>query len=409
MTLPPLAPFDPSLPLERAHTLPASWYTDPAVHAAERTRIFGRSWQFVGRAEQVKEPGQYLTTDIAGEPVLAVRGDDGGLRAFFNVCRHRASPILNDEAGCVGKLRCRYHGWTYDLAGRLKGTPEFDGVCDFAKDDNGLVPVGGVAVFGPWVWVQVEMPTRTADEEFAPFTKDITPPVPLAMRGVGGVPAAQDPGSPRHTRRVSAHSDDGEIPDLNTPSPLMERGPGGEVTNLVWHARRTYDLACNWKVYVDNYLDGGYHVNTVHPALAGAIDYQQYRTDVFPRCSVQTSPLKAADGAVGATRTGDAAYWWLWPNFMVNIYSGVMDTNLVLPLAPDRCRVIFDFYFAAGTSEQFVKDSVAVADQVQAEDVLICEQVQRGLGSRSYSTGRFSVKREAGGYAFHRLVAEHLA
>jgi choline monooxygenase len=350
--LPPLSPFDSSLPLERAHTLPASWYTDPAVHVAERTHVFGRSWQFLGRTEQVKEPGQYLTADIAGEPVLVVRGDDGELRAFFNVCRHRASPILNDEAGCVGKLRCRYHGWTYDLTGRLKGTPEFDGVCEFEKDANGLVPVGGVAVFGPWVVVQIDRPLRTAGEEFAPFS-----------------------GSPP----------------------------------LAWHARRSYDLACNWKVYVDNYLDGGYHVNTVHPALAGAIDYQQYRTDVFDRCSVQTSPLVAAAGAVGATRIGDAAYWWLWPNFMVNIYSGVMDTNLVLPLAPDRCRVIFDFYFAAGTSEAFVRDSVAVADQVQAEDVLICEQVQRGLGSRSYTTGRFSVKRENGGYAFHQLVAEALS
>ena len=401
--LPPLAPFDPALPLERAHTLPASWYTDPAIHAAERDRIFGRSWQFVGRAEQVKEPGQYLTADIAGEPVLAVRGDDGVLRAFFNVCRHRASPILTDEAGCVGKLRCRYHGWTYDLAGRLKGTPEFDGVCDFAKDANGLVPVGGVAAFGPWVWASVEKLMHSPPDTFSPFP---VPPPP------GSVAPLPEPTSP--TRGEVKGRGGSSPPPLWGRSATPQESPGGgydtlstrPFSDLVWCSRRSYDLACNWKVYVDNYLDGGYHVNTVHPALAGAIDYQQYRTDVFDWCSVQTSPLKAADGAVGATRTGDAAYWWLWPNFMVNIYSGVMDTNLVLPLAPDRCRVIFDFYFAAGTSEQFVNDSVAVADQVQAEDVLICEQVQRGLGSRSYTTGRFSVKRENGGYAFHRLVAE---
>ena len=185
-----------------------------------------------------------------------------------------------------------------------------------------------------------------------------------------------------------------------SPSPLGERG------TFAWHARRTYDLACNWKVYVDNYLDGGYHVHTVHPALAGAIDYQQYRTHVFDRCSVQTSPLTPTDGSVGATRTGTAAYWWLWPNFMVNVSEGVMDTNLVLPLGVDRCRVIFDFYFSPDATDEFKRQSVEVAEQVQAEDVLICEQVQRGLSSRSYSTGRFSVKREAGGYAFHRLVAK---
>jgi choline monooxygenase len=364
MNLPPLAPFDASLPLERAHTLPASWYTDPAVMAAEREHVFAKNWQCVGRAEQVTKSGEYLTADIAGEPVLVVRGDDGELRAFFNVCRHRASPILNDDTGCVGKLRCRYHGWTYDLAGRLKGTPEFDGVCDFEKPENGLVPVGAVAEFGRWVWVSVSKPARGVGDTFAPF-----PTVPL------------------------------------TPNP----SPAGGEGNLVWHDRRTYDLACNWKVYIDNYLDGGYHVHTVHPALAGAIDYSQYRTHVFDRCSVQTSPLTPTDGSVGATRTGTAAYWWLWPNFMVNVSNGVMDTNLVLPLAVDRCRVIFDFYFAPDATAEFKQTSVDVAEQVQAEDVLICEQVQRGLNSRSYSTGRFSVKREAAGYAFHRLVAESLA
>lgn len=361
MTLPPLTPFDPSLPLERAHTLPAGWYTDPAVLAAERAAVFGRSWQCVGRTEQLAKSGEYLTADVGGEPVLVVRGDDGELRGFFNVCRHRAAPVLNDESGCVGKLRCRYHGWTYDLAGRLKGTPEWDGVCDFDKQSNGLVPVGGVAEFGRWVWVSVATAARSVAEEFAPF--------PVI-----------DPLTPN-------------------PSPLE-----GE-RDMVWHARRSYDLACNWKVYVDNYLDGGYHVNTVHPALAGAIDYQQYRTHVFDRSSVQTSPLTPAEGAVGATRTGTAAYWWLWPNFMVNVSDGVMDTNLVLPLGPDRCRVVFDFHFAPDATDEFKRQSVAVAEEVQAEDVHICEQVQRGLYSRSYSTGRFSVKREAAGYAFHRLVA----
>ena len=161
-------------------------------------------------------------------------------------------------------------------------------------------------------------------------------------------------------------------------------------------------------MYVDNYLDGGYHVNTVHPALAGVIDYRQYRTELFGRCNVQTSPLTPGDGPVGATRTGDAAYWWLYPNLMVNLYAGVMDTNLVLPVDQDHCKVVFDFYFNADATPEFTRDSVAVANTVQDEDVLICEQVQRGLGSRSFTTGRFSAKREAGGYHFHRLLAAAL-
>jgi len=343
--------FDPTMPLERAHTIPAEWYTERAFHLAESERVFARTWQCVGRADQVAAPGQFLTADIAGEPVLVVRGDDGELRGFFNVCRHRAAPLLTEPTGCVGKLRCRYHGWTYDLLGRLKGTPEFDGACDFDKAENGLVPLGGVEIAGPFVWAQVLPPVRPVTSFYAP---------------------------------------------------LFERS---NLDGLTHHSTRSYTLNCNWKVYVDNYLDGGYHVNTVHPALAGVIDYQHYRTQLFENCNVQTSPLTPATGAVGATRTGDAAYWWLYPNFMVNLYAGVMDTNWVLPLDEDRCQVVFDFYFAAGVSSDFIRDSIAVAQAVQEEDVLICEQVQRGLRSRSYDTGRFSPKREAGGYHFHRLLS----
>jgi len=355
---PDLSTFDPDLPLERARTMPNSWYTSPDVYQLERDTAFARTWQVVGRADQVKERGSFLTANIAGEPILVVRGDDGVLRAFFNVCRHRAAPIVNEECGTATKLRCRYHGWTYDLAGRLKGTPEFEGVQEFCKEEQGLPPVS-VAEWGPFVFVHLTEPREPADAFLRPL-----------------------------------------------PSWVESRGGFG---NLKWQARKTYDLNCNWKVYVDNYLDGGYHVNTVHPGLAGVLDYKEYRTVCDGRTVLQSSPMKPAEGAAGRTRTGDlAAYWWLYPNFMLNFYSGVMDSNLVLPLGVDRCRVVFDFYFAEGTDPSFVTDSVAVADQVQAEDMGICEEVQRGLNSRSYTTGRFSVKRENGGYYFHQMLGREL-
>jgi choline monooxygenase len=181
--------------------------------------------------------------------------------------------------------------------------------------------------------------------------------------------------------------------------------------------RRQYELGCNWKVFVDNYLDGGYHVNTVHPGLAGVLDYAHYRTEIAGNTSVQISPLRPAGAqkpgdTTGKVRTGEAAYyWWVFPNLMLNLYQGVMDTNLVLPLGPDRCRVVFDFYFAdteGPEARKFIADSIAVADQVQREDMGICEEVHKGLASRSYDTGRFSVKREAAGYHFHRLLAARL-
>lgn len=354
-----LGAFDPGLPLERAETIPSSWYTDPRILAAERAAVFGRTWQMVGRVEQVRGAGAFVTANVAGEPVLIVRGDDDRVRGFFNVCRHRAAPLRSEPCGSAAKLRCRYHGWTYDLSGRLRGTPEFEDVADFRKDDNGLVPLGGVAEWGPIVWAHLDPPREPVNEFLAPL------PVWTTDRGA--------------------------------------------FDGLRWTARTSYDLACNWKVYVDNYLDGGYHVATVHPGLAAVLDAREYRTTVYDRTSLQSSPLKPTEGSVGQTRTGhEAAYWWVFPNFMLNVYSGVMDTNLVLPIGPDRCRVVFDFYFAEGTSDEFIRESIAVAEHVQTEDVMVCEEVQRGLGSRSYTTGRFSVKREAAGYRFHQLLAEHL-
>src|SRR5207253_10226678 len=245
-----------------------------------------------------------------------------------NVGRHRAARVVEQEQGKASKLRCRYHGWTYDLAGRLRGTPEFEGVEGFSRDANGLVELE-VDVWGSLLWVR----------------------------------QSRDP------------AEGANLPSLaQYLSPMPERTAKLNLANLRFVERRHYDLACNWKVYVDNYLDGGYHVNTVHPGLAGVLDYREYRTVCDGKTVLQSSPMKPAAGDAGRTRTGDlAAYWWVYPNFMLNFYAGVMDTNLVLPLGVDRCRVVFDFYFAAGTGEQFVRDSVAVADQVQAEDMGICE------------------------------------
>lgn len=370
-----LKAFDPDLPLEKAHTIPSAWYFDPEIYAAECRTVFGDTWLVAGRSDQVADPGSYLTADIAGEPVLVVRDQGGVLRAFANVCRHRAARVMNEAAGQATRLRCRYHGWTYDLAGRLRGTPEFDGVADFRREDHGLVPMP-VDTWGPLVFVH--------------------PAANPCPAGVGG-PARNEPPQPL----------------AEFLAPLPERTTGLGLEGLRFAGRREYELACNWKVFVDNYQDGGYHVNTVHPGLAGALDYAHYRTENAGNTSVQISPLKPSDdAAVGKVRTGaNAYYWWVFPNLMLNLYQGVMDTNLVLPLGPDRCRVVFDFYFAdtAGPeAERFIADSIAVAHQIQLEDQGVCEEVQAGLKSRSYDTGRFSVRREAGGYHFHRLLALRL-
>lgn len=357
-----LAQFDGSLPLEAASTIPNSWYTDPEIAQRERETVFGANWLCVGRTRQVEGAGRYLTADVAGEPILVVRGEDGVLRAFANICRHRAARVLTEPEGCATRLRCPYHGWTYGLDGSLKGVPEFDGVANFAREANGLPPLA-VETWGPFVFVH--------------------------------------PGEPRQS-----------LADFL--SPLGDVLAPFDLTRLVYYGTKSYDLECNWKVYCDNYLDGGYHVHSIHPGLAPVLDYKNYKTELHRNFSVQSAPLKAPeageDASAAAVRTGaSAAYVWVYPNFMLNAYAGVMDTNLALPLGPDRCRVVFDFYFAEGamTPERF-GESVQVADQIQAEDVGICEDVQRGLKSRRFVAGRFSVRREAGVYHFHRLLAKQL-
>jgi choline monooxygenase len=353
--------YNSDAPLEEAFTIPAPWYVDARMEELERERVFGRNWIAVGRAEQVAARGEFFTLELAGEPLVVVRGEDGELRAFYNVCRHHAAAVMTAACGTAQHLRCPYHGWTYGLDGTLKGAPEFAGVCNFDRGSNGLAAVRA-AEWEQFVFVNLDAR--------APALTEILEDLPGRLAGLG-------------------------------------------MGELRFFARKSYTLACNWKVYVDNYLDGGYHVPHLHKGLNSVLDYREYTIENSRHYSLQSSPMVASEehAQVAATRTGDRAYYyWLYPNFMMNLYEGVMDTNLVLPLGVERCAVYFDFYFrdvseaARGRNEE----SVRVSERIQDEDVDICESVQRGLRSRAYGAGRLSVRREAGEHLFHRLLAGDL-
>jgi choline monooxygenase len=352
--------YDPNLPLERASTIPASWYTDKDLYDLELQTVFSNTWQLAARLDQVAQPGHYVTSDVAGEPIVIVRGSDGVLRAFFNVCRHHAAAVMTEPEGRAAQLRCPYHGWTYSLEGELKGTPDFLGVCDFDRARNGLVSVDLIE-WENWVFVKLN---RT---EFT-FTTDL----------------------------------------INQITVL-------QLDKLHWFERRYYNFDCNWKVFVDNYLDGGYHVPYLHKGLDSVLDYTAYRIENGTRHCLQWSPMvsEGAEAQTGAVRQGDRAlYYWIYPNFMINWYDGVMDTNFVVPRGVDQTEVIFDFYFADVVSEEARQRnlaSVAVGQRIQDEDVAICKSVQRGLSSRAYNAGRLSVRREAGEHLFHRLLHADLS
>ena len=351
--------FDPALPFDRAWTPPSRWYLDRDIYALERRAVFGRTWQLACRTEQVAAPGDYATTCVAGEPWVVVRGGDGRLRAFANTCRHKATVVAEGAGslGPAGELVCPYHGWTYGLDGRLKRAPQLGRVRDFVR--AGLPELKAEA-WGPYVFVNTD------------------PNAPDLAAQLGALAGALD-----------------------------ATGWAG----LRHRATRSWDIACNWKVFCDNYLDGGYHIAHLHPTLDAQLDLSSYRTALFERCSLQSSDPGAADGRVdfdpGERIAGGALYAFVYPNLMINRYGPVLDTNFVIPLGPDRCRVLFDFFFEDGTDEAFIEASMAQSDLTQREDVEVSESVQIGLNAASYDRGRYA-ELEIAVHHFHGLLAADL-
>jgi len=362
--------------IECAQTLASRFYIDPGILDIEKSRIFQRTWHLVGTLHQscgevngvkrtISDSESFFTTDVVGEPVIVVRDKQDELRAFSNVCRHRAGPIALGS-GCKNVLRCQYHGWTYTLDGRLIGTPDVDGVEFFDRSAMGMVPLR-CETWGQLIFVNFDFQAEP----------------------------------------LSAYL--GKIP---------EQARGFQFEGLEFAERRDYVIDCNWKVYVDNYLEG-YHIPIAHPGLMKEIDYAQYRTDTFRYYSQQFAPIRAMKPEDSADRlytpgTGlqDALYFWIFPNLMLNIYPDNISTNVIVPLSHEKTLTIFEWFFhdvkQAKTQER-IQRAVAFSDEVQQEDIGLCENVQKGLRSSTYDRGRYSVKRENGVHHFHMLLNEFLS
>ncbi|MBM4186812.1 MAG: aromatic ring-hydroxylating dioxygenase subunit alpha [Gemmatimonadetes bacterium] len=351
---PPLSEADLEVhPVERSETIPSAWYTDPGFHALDRDAVFAGTWQGVGHGQMVDRPGAYFLASIADNPIIVLADGAGQPRAFYNVCRHRGGPLATEPAGCVKALSCKYHGWTYWLDGTLRGVPRFDRTELFDKGDYGLVPLA-VRQWRGFLFAHLGDPLATPLEELLGGISDRIGPIPI------------------------------------------------EEMRLVH--RVDYQVGANWKVYVDNFLEG-YHIPHVHPELNRALDYSSYRTELAAWHSLQYSPLKADNVYTGGG--GEAYYYWIYPNLMLNFLPHRIQANLVVPEGPGRCRVIFWYYYldpAAPGRDRQIADDLAYSDLVQAEDRDICERVQIGLGSRAYDRGRFSVDMESGVHHFQQLL-----
>ncbi len=364
-----LSDYTPTDRLDEAWTLPARWYLDPAILAREKERIFHRTWQWVGSTALVQRPGDFFTYDLYGEPLVITRGQDGVLRGFINVCLHRAGPVASGK-GNRKSLQCRYHGWTYALDGRLLNAPEFEGVRNWSPDAYCLRAVR-VTKWGPFVFANLDTQ--------APGLLDVLGDIPAEIARAGF--------------------------DIDSMQPVE---------------RRDYYVDCNWKVYVDNYLEG-YHIPIAHPGLFREIDYDQYRVDTYRYYSSQYAPIRPAPPSgqmpgrdrryLRSDGEQQALYYWVFPNLMLNLYPDNMQINIIVPLDVERTLTIFEWWFkqpGSGEGWESMQQSIAFSDEVQREDMEICNAVQRNLHSRAYSQGRFSVKRENGVHHFQRLVAEFL-
>ncbi|RMH73936.1 MAG: aromatic ring-hydroxylating dioxygenase subunit alpha [Gemmatimonadetes bacterium] len=342
-------------PLDESETIPSSWYTHPALHTLDQEWIFARTWQGIGHVNKIPKPGDYLLADVAGNSILVMRDKADQLRAFFNVCRHRGGPLATADGHCEHVLKCHYHGWVYKFDGQLRGVPEFNFVKLFDKQDYGLIPIR-LDVWEGVIFVHLA---------------DDPPPLKDILTGI--------------TERIA---------------PIR-------LETKKFHSRVVYDIACNWKVYVDNYLEG-YHLPFVHPELAKLLDYKNYITETYPYYSLQHSPFQQAANFY-SREEGEAFYYFVYPNFMLNILPGRLQTNRVIPVDHQRCRVIFDYFYDDVTSPealQLIEQDIAYSDEIQQEDIEICEWVQRGLNSRAYDKGRFSVKRESGVHHFQSLLKQ---
>lgn len=353
--------------LARGYTLPAEWYTDTAIFARERERIFRHAWQYVGLSEQLARPGDFLTAALGEVPVVVTRADDGALRAYANVCRHRGSQLVREECGNRKTLQCGYHAWTYNLDGTLRAAPGMRDEPDFDPAAYALVALP-VETWGPFVFV-------SPDRQPQPFADVL-----------------------------------GALPELTATS-------GIRLDALRRRVRRTYDIAANWKVVVDNYLEC-YHCPVAHKGFSDLIDVSDYTVTEFEWFSTQGGALKESartDKAAGLYDVrGEVTagfYAYLWPNFTLNIYPGPgnVSLNLFVPLATDRTLAIYDYCFVDEVSAADEREFVRFIDQVQEEDVVLCEGVQRGLQSGYFDQGKLMLRRENALRHFQRLVYRVLA
>jgi choline monooxygenase len=339
---------------------------------AEHARILERSWQLAGHASQLPEAGSYTTAAVGTQPVLVVRGDDGELRAFRNTCRHRGSRVLSGSGQCKKAIRCRYHGWTYRLDGSLIGMPEKRSFGELDKSALGLLPARVEELCG-LVFVNLDLSAAPLHEQL------------------------------------------GDLPD---------RLARYRIPSLVPFARTHGEQPVNWKIVIDNYLEG-YHVPIAHPGLMRLLDYKQYEVDVRDSYVWFEAPLRDKPAGTRAERlyrrlvkpmpgleAEDVRVWryvFIYPNTAIDLYP---DQVMTWQIRPDGVRRTVDAFAAyreprPGLRTRLVQRLNTKLNQlVHDEDVDLVENVQAGLETRGFAPGPLSAREAAVGWFADRVRAD---
>ena len=324
-------------------TLPAQFYRDPEPYQRERQAVFAAGWQFLGHENEIAEPGDYLAGDVAGWPVVAVRGVDGVLRGFHNVCRHRAGPLVADGSGHCGlELTCKYHGWRYALDGRLRSAVDFGAPEGFDPREFGLHPVR-LEIWRGFIFLNIDQKADPLSALVAPLEE------PFATHGVSVAPAT---------------------------------------------LRRSHVLNCNWKTYVENYLEG-YHIPVVHPRLASEVDATNYRVRMDGAVAIHEVPTLSG--------INDGLWAWMWPNLAFNVYRYGLMVEHMQPVGHDRTRLDYLYFYDPAVTDMTAV--LAASDELTGEDKTICEAVQRNLDAGVYDTGVLSPRHEDGVAWFQSRIA----
>ncbi|NND76415.1 MAG: Rieske 2Fe-2S domain-containing protein [Ilumatobacter sp.] len=323
-------------------SLHADAYTRPEWFALEQRAVFGRTWQWLCHTEKLRAPGSYVAGEVAGMPIVAVRDRDDQLRAFYNVCQHRAHQLLDGE-GTAGAIVCPYHGWTYDLGGQLTVARKTQHLVDFVPAEICLDQIG-VEEFGGFVFVNLDVDA-----------------VPLAEQA-GGLAA-----------------------EIAHWAPDIER--------LTFAKRLTYDIASNWKNVVDNFLEC-YHCHIAHKDFVSLVDMDTYTVTTHGIYSSHMAEAgRSANSAydVSDATVRDHAVWWLWPNTCLMRYPGRgnMIVLQIIPVGHDRTLETYDFYLETPTPDAAEQESMRYLDEVlQVEDIALVESVQRGMSTPAFTQGR---------------------